>query len=70
MKHLGGGNFTEPEKGEGDICLILNEVRGESGGYWPVMSFPSEEEAMRLSEQLREAVETNRKIRLEKQKVM
>lgn len=51
-KHIGAGYFIDEEKEKGEICLILNEGRGETGGFWPVMSFLTEEETGELCKEL------------------
>ncbi len=51
-KHIGTGDFIDEEMEKGEICLILNEVRGETSGFWPVMSFLTKEEAGELCKEL------------------
>lgn len=43
---------SRDRRGEGEICLILDEVRGETNGFWPVMSFLTKEEAGELCKEL------------------
>ena len=61
-RHIGGGNFIDPDsfemtgKGKGTICLILNQEYSAKSGFWPVMSFLTEEEAQKLRNQLDQAI--------------
>ena len=52
MQHIDGGNFVNPGEEKSDICLILNETRTETSGFWPVMSFLTKAEARQLRDQL------------------
>lgn len=52
FKHVGSVGFTNNPEEKGDICLILNETRSVSGGFWSVMSFLTKDEARELSKAL------------------
>jgi len=56
MKYLGNkghrGQFTNIPEEKGGICLILDETRSEKGGFWPVMSFLTDDEARELANEL------------------
>lgn len=51
-KQIAAGDFTDEENEKGEICLILNEARSETSGFWPVMSFLTKEEAGELCKDL------------------
>lgn len=53
--HIGSGDFTDEDDEQGDICLILNETCSEVRGFWPVMSFLTKDEAVKLSQKLARA---------------
>ena len=55
MKHLEEGKFAPGEGEEGEICLILSERRTPTSGFWPVMSFLTEKEAVHLADELNTA---------------
>jgi len=56
MKHIGyhgrSGQFTNVPEEKGDITLILDETRSKKGGFWPVISFLTDDEARELASEL------------------
>lgn len=62
-KHQGNGDFALPDE-PGQITLILNEDYKPEllSGFWSVISFLTEDEAINLAQQLIDAVSNTRRI--------
>ena len=58
-KHVGDSEFKGSKNKGGENCLILQQDWEPKSGHWAVMSFLSEQEALKLSEQLQVAAETS-----------